>query len=64
MKELYQKTFGYAYQVPSPNRNQLMAKFRAFIQENNMLMDNQCFEYMHQFPQKENPQPVQGELEF
>ncbi len=64
MKHLYQQKFGNAYIVPSPNHNQLMAKFRSFIRENNLLMDNQCFEYMHQFPKKEAPMPIQGELDF
>ena len=64
MKQLYQQKFGNAYIVPSPNHNQLMAKFRSFIRENNLLMDNQCFEYMHQFPKKEAPMPIQGELDF
>lgn len=64
MKERYQKTFGYAYQVNSPNHWQLWKIFSNFCRENQLLVDNQCFEYMHEFPKKEEYQPVQGELEF
>ena len=64
MKEQYQKTFGYAYQVNSPNHWQLWKIFSNFCRENQLLVDNQCFEYMHEFPKKEEYQPVQGELEF
>lgn len=67
MKELYQKKFGNAYLVNSPNHNALMSKFKAFIRENNMLMDNQCFEYMREFPEEKvlkNGIPYQREFEF
>lgn len=64
MKEQYQKTFGYAYQVNSPNHRKLWKIFSNFCRENQLLVDNQCFEYMHEFPKKEEYQPVQGELEF
>jgi len=62
MTQWYQKNYGNAYNVISQNNNRLMQKFLAFCRENNMMTDNACFEYMHQFP-AEN-QPVQGEFEF
>lgn len=64
MKQLYHQKFGYAYQVNSPNHNHLMARFRNFIRENNMLMDDQCFEYMHEFPQTPNTNSLQLEFDF
>lgn len=50
MKERYIHTYGNAYQVGSPNRSKLMKIFREWCRENNMLVDNQCFEYMREFP--------------
>lgn len=50
MKERYIHTYGNAYQVGSPNRAKLMKIFREWCWENNMLVDNQCFEYMREFP--------------
>lgn len=50
MKERYIHTYGNAYQVGSPNRAKLMKIFREWCRENNMLVDNQCFEYMREFP--------------
>lgn len=63
MKELYQKAFGYAYQAASPNRKTLWKLFTQFCRENHLLIDNQCFEYMRQFP-KEKLSPIQGEFDF
>lgn len=52
MKELYQNRFGNSYMVASPNEKLLMAKFRAFCKENKLLVDNECFDYMRQFPEE------------
>lgn len=69
MKEKYIKTYGNSYQVSSPNRNKLMKVFREFCSENNLLVDNQCFDYMNTFPQaasnsvEKNPQTLLFEEE-
>jgi len=66
MKERYISTYGYAYNLLSPNNPKLMYMYRQFCKENNMLMDNQCFEYMKEFPKKVDigSRPIQGEFEF
>ena len=74
MKERYQKTFGYAYQVNSPNHWHLWKIFTNFCRENQLLVDNQCFEYMRQFPEEKlaggnsktgiNGGSIQGEFDF
>lgn len=52
MKERYIHTYGNAYQVESPNRDRLMKIFREWCRENNLLVDNQCFDYMREFPEQ------------
>jgi len=66
MKARYIRKYGHAYNLLSPNNAKLMFLYRQFCHENNMLMDNQCFEYMKQFPENKNfgNQFVQGEFEF
>lgn len=52
MKERYQKTFGYAYQINSPEHWRLWKIFSDFCRQNNLMTDNRCFEYMRQFPEE------------
>ena len=54
----------YAYTLLSPNNAKLMKIFRDFCRENNMLVDEQCFEYMHEFPKTLSEHFIQGELDF
>jgi len=63
MKEKYISRYGYAYNLLSPNNSRLMYMYRQFCKENNMLMDNQCFEYMKEFPENTSSS-IQGEFEF
>lgn len=49
----YIKTFGNAYNLPSPNANYLMDLFKSFCKENNILyIPNDCFQYLNDFPEK------------
>ena len=51
LKERYIKTYGNAYEVPSPNQKQLMALFKKIYSENGiMYTPEDCFRYMHEFP--------------
>ena len=53
LKERYIKTYGNAYEVPSPNQKQLMALFKKICSENGiMYTPEDCFRYMHEFPKK------------
>ena len=53
MKEQYIRTYGNAYEVPSPNRDRLMSLFRAFCLEHGILYKPEdCFAYMSRFPEK------------
>lgn len=59
LKERYEKTYGYSYEVPSPNSAKLMKLFRDFCKEKNiMYKPDDCFSYMHEFPED----PVQMSL--
>lgn len=50
MKEKYIKTYGNAYELPSPNRHELMKLFKQRCEENNIVYDNQkIFEYLNTF---------------
>lgn len=60
LRHLYETKYGEAYNLVSPNNQELMKIFHKFCQENHLLVDDQCFEYMHEFPQK----IIQGELLF
>jgi len=62
LSQKYHSIYGYAYELTSPQNNRLMSIFRRFCNENNMLVDDQCFNYMHEFPKQE--QFIQGELGF
>lgn len=53
MKERYRKTFGNAYEVPSPKRKYLAGLIRKFCRENGMVCDtDKLFDYMRAFEDK------------
>jgi DNA repair photolyase len=53
LKEKYIRTYGNAYEVPSPHREQLMELFRSFCRNHGMLCDpEECFDYLNMFPEK------------
>lgn len=62
LRHLYETKYGLSYNLVSPDDHKLMKIFRNFCRENNMLVDDQCFEYMQTFPTVKTP--VQGELGF
>ena len=53
MKERYIRTYGNAYEVPSPHSARLTDLFRTFCREHGILYrPEECFEYMHTLPEK------------
>ena len=53
LKERYIRTYGNAYEVPSPNSRQLMELFRSFCRKHEMLYrPEECFDYMNRLPEK------------
>ena len=53
LKEKYNRTYGNAYELPSPNRNELMKLFRSFCQAHEILYrPEECFDYMNRLPEK------------
>lgn len=53
MKERYHRTYGYAYEVSSPNNRELMKLFRETCIANNIMWQpDACFSYMREYPQK------------
>ena len=53
MKERYIRTYGNAYEVSSPHREQLMDLFRTFCESHGILCrPEECFEYLNYFPEK------------
>ena len=51
MKERYIKTYGNAYEVPSPNHQPLMKLFESFCREHAILYTpEECFHYLNEFP--------------
>ena len=53
LKDRYIKTYGDAYEVPSPNASKLSKILRDTCKVNGMLIDNECFEYMNDLPDKQ-----------
>ena len=53
LKYRYIKTYGDAYEVPSPNASKLWKILRDTCKANGMLIDNECFEYMNDLPDKQ-----------
>ena len=53
MKERYIRTYGNAYEVPSPHSAELMTLFRSFCREHGILYrPEECFDYMQTLPDK------------
>ena len=52
LKQKYIKEYGNAYHIESPNGKELRKLFRDKCKEAGLLMDNQCFEYMNEYPEK------------
>ena len=53
MKERYVRTYGNAYEVPSPRSAELMRLFRDFCREHGMMYrPEDCFDYMNCMPEK------------
>lgn len=55
MKQRYQKEYGYAYEIVSPNNAPLMKKFYDICQKNHIICNNDAiFQYLHTYEEK-NP---------
>ena len=53
LKEKYIRTYGGAYEVPSPDSRELMTLFRSFCREHGILYrPEECFDYMSTLPPK------------
>ena len=53
LKEKYIRTYGNAYEVPSPDSGKLMTLFRSFCRDHGMMYKpDECFEYMGRLPEK------------
>lgn len=53
LKNKYIRTYGNAYEVPSPNAKTLMKLFQEICDENGILSNlEDCFAYLQEFPQK------------
>lgn len=53
LKERYIRSYGNAYELPSPNREQLMSLFEDFCRDHSILYrPENCFSYMSAFPEK------------
>ena len=54
LKERYIRTYGNAYEVPSPDREALMGLFRDFCREHGILYrPEECFAYLGELPEKQ-----------
>ena len=59
IKNKYIKTFGNAYNIPSPNSKYLMNIVRDECKKNNIICNtNKLFEYMHTFEQNEQGEQI------
>lgn len=53
MKEKYIRTYGNAYDLPSPKEKELMKLFNEFCSEHNIMhTPNECFDYLNTLPEK------------
>ena len=53
LKEKYIRTYGNAYEVPSPQSRELMNLFRSFCRDHGILYQpEKCFEFMYDLPEK------------
>ena len=54
VKERYIRTYGNAYELPSPRAKELRRLFRRICEENDILSTpEECFGYMYDFPEKQ-----------
>lgn len=54
LKERYIRTYGYSYNLASPNQARLMDLLVKRCQERGVMYNpNDCFAYMHEFPEKQ-----------
>ena len=54
LKERYIKTYGNAYEVPSPNSGKLMQLLKTTCKENGIICDpDECFKYLNDLPDKQ-----------
>lgn len=52
LKELYQRKYGYAYELPSERSTELMMLFRNTCAAHGIMHDmDECFRYLHEFPE-------------
>ncbi len=53
LKERYIRTYGNAYEIPSPHSEKLMAMFRSFCEDHGILYrTDECFDYLQTLPDK------------
>ena len=53
LKERYIRTYGNAYEIPSPDSGRLMELFRSFCRDHGILYrPEECFDYMSRLPEK------------
>ena len=53
IKNKYIRTYGNAYDIPSPNNEKLLEIFKEVCVKNGMIYQiKECFQYLHEFPQK------------
>ena len=53
VKNKYIRTYGNAYDIPSPNNEKLLEIFKEVCVKNGMIYQiKECFQYLHEFPQK------------
>ena len=53
MREKYHKKYGFSYELSSDNSRELMELFKRRCREHGIISDvNECFSYLHEFPDK------------
>ena len=53
VKNKYIRTYGNAYDIPSPNNEKLLEIFKEICVKNGMMYQiKECFQYLHEFPEK------------
>ena len=53
VKNKYIRTYGNAYDIPSPNNEKLLGIFKKVCVKNGMMYQiKECFQYLHEFPEK------------
>ncbi len=63
LKEKYIRTYGNAYEVPSPDSRELMNLFRSFCRENGILYrPEECFDYLQTLPERYEQMTLPGLL--